>query len=59
MFREVVHVITSRRGEGSWCGHRSGEPVVDYGPFVMNTTREIEQAIPDDRAGRLGAINQT
>jgi redox-sensitive bicupin YhaK (pirin superfamily) len=36
-----------------------GEPVVQYGPFVMNTAREIEQAILDDRAGRLGAIDHT
>ena len=32
------------------------EPVVQYGPFVMNTEREIEQAIDDFRHGRLGAI---
>ena len=33
-----------------------GEPVVQYGPFVMNTKREIEQAIDDYDAGRLGTI---
>lgn len=32
------------------------EPVVQYGPFVMNTEREIEQAIRDYRAGKLGEI---
>ena len=31
-----------------------GEPVVQYGPFVMNTREEIEQALEDYRAGRLG-----
>jgi redox-sensitive bicupin YhaK (pirin superfamily) len=29
--------------------------VVQYGPFVMNTREEIEQAIDDYRSGRLGA----
>jgi quercetin 2,3-dioxygenase len=32
------------------------EPVVQYGPFVMNTEREISKAIEDYRAGRLGEI---
>ena len=29
------------------------EPVVQYGPFVMNSREEIEQALEDYRAGRL------
>lgn len=32
------------------------EPVARYGPFVMNTDREIRQAIEDYRLGRMGAI---
>ena len=32
------------------------EPVVGSGPFVMNSTREIQQAYADFHAGRLGKI---
>jgi len=33
------------------------EPVVRYGPFVMNTEEEIHQAIRDYQSGRMGEIN--
>jgi hypothetical protein len=32
------------------------EPVVSYGPFVMNTEDEIQQAIVDYHSGRMGRI---
>ncbi len=35
-----------------------GEPVVQQGPFVMNTRQEIDQAIQDYQQGRMGAIRQ-
>jgi len=32
------------------------EPIVQYGPFVMNTQEEIDNTIEDYRNGRLGKI---
>ncbi|MGH8369982.1 MAG: pirin-like C-terminal cupin domain-containing protein, partial [Gammaproteobacteria bacterium] len=33
------------------------EPVVRYGPFVMNTEEEIHQAMHDYQNGRMGQID--
>lgn len=35
-------------------GRPLNEPIVQYGPFVMNSEEEIYQAVEDFRAGRLG-----
>jgi redox-sensitive bicupin YhaK (pirin superfamily) len=37
-------------------GRPIGEPVVWYGPFVMNTQEEIARAFEDYREGRLGVV---
>ncbi len=34
-------------------GRPLGEPIVQYGPFVMNTQDQIHQALDDFRSGRL------
>ena len=51
------HVLLTGGPQGSravlLAGKPLHEPVVQYGPFVMNTREEIEQALEDYRNGRL------
>lgn len=47
--REATHLIVL-------AGEPLGEPIVQYGPFVMNTAQEIAQAIDDVERGKFGPI---
>ena len=37
-------------------GQPLNEPVVSYGPFVMNTQDQINQCFQNYRAGRMGEL---
>ncbi len=50
--------IVATTGAALLFGHADaiGEPVVSYGPFVMNTQGEIASAIADYQAGKFGPL---
>ena len=39
-------------------GKPIGEPVVSYGPFVMNTEQEVMQAMDDYNSGKMGTLKE-
>ncbi len=40
-------------------GAPHGEPIAHYGPFVMNTERELAEAVRDYQSGRMGEITRS
>jgi len=57
--RAGSHVVVEAEAETTLLvlgGAPIDEPVVGYGPFVMNTQQEIRRAIADYQGGRMGHI---
>lgn len=57
--REAGEVKIEAEGDAAvlvLSGEPLNEPIVGYGPFVMNTEREIMQAVEDFNRGRFGKI---
>lgn len=57
--REGEGVVVEASGDATVLvlgGALIDEPVVAYGPFVMNTEEEIRQAMQDYRSGRMGRL---
>ena len=56
---DAVRIEAGQRGAQLLllAGKPIGEPVVQYGPFVMNSVQEIERAIVDYQSGRLAVAN--
>jgi quercetin 2,3-dioxygenase len=60
LFKNDGENITVRANEDTvllvLSGEPINEPIAQYGPFLMNTWEELEQAIQDVNAGKFGVL---
>jgi redox-sensitive bicupin YhaK (pirin superfamily) len=56
--QDMIHLTAKEDSEFLLlAGEPIHEPMVQYGPFVMNTSEEIHQAMLDYEAGKMGVID--
>ena len=58
---EGSNIVIEAKGDAKLlrlAGEPIDEPVVGYGPFVMNSQQEIIQAIADFNGGKFGRMSQ-
>lgn len=60
LYSEAGDAVKLTSSEGAslmlLAGQPMGEPIAHYGPFVMNTREEIEEAIQEYQTGRMGHL---
>ena len=57
--RDGADVLVESESDAEYlllAGEPLGEPVFAYGPFVMNTSDEVREAIRDFQSGKFGSL---